>query len=189
MIGAWLLAFVAWLSKSFWDPFLSSYAGEKGKRVATAEDIEKLRAQLHVITTTTEPIKLQLTADEWNRQWLRREKLEHYETFLSSLEKLKRSALEHAIRLRLGSVTNIGALKYLDDFVEFDQVSCSLRIFAGPGVRGAMEAVFALMSQAGSALNTDDGDAAQEILIGPFSKYREALVMQIREEFGIGPIM
>jgi hypothetical protein len=44
------------------------YGEEKGKRLATHEDIENVLRELKLVTTETELIKAQISGDLWNRQ-------------------------------------------------------------------------------------------------------------------------
>ena len=72
MIALWI-AYAALLLLNLlclwaWGPFFKAYAGEKGKRLATREDIEQIRAELRLQTHETELIKAQISRDLWMRQ-------------------------------------------------------------------------------------------------------------------------
>src|SRR5271157_697890 len=48
--------------------YLRAYLEEKGKRLATHEDIENVLEEVRAVTRETETIKAQISADFWNRQ-------------------------------------------------------------------------------------------------------------------------
>jgi hypothetical protein len=51
-----------------WKPSLKSYMTEKGKRLATREDIENVLSEVRAVTKETETIKAQIGSDLWLRQ-------------------------------------------------------------------------------------------------------------------------
>lgn len=57
VIGSWVLV-----------PLLKSYSAEKGKNLATREDIDGVVAQVSRVTRETEEIKAAITTDLWARQ-------------------------------------------------------------------------------------------------------------------------
>ena len=48
--------------------FSSAYATEKGKNLATHEDIDKVVEQVHAVTKTQEAIKAEISAIVWGKQ-------------------------------------------------------------------------------------------------------------------------
>lgn len=53
---------------AFTGSFLGAYLKEKGKNLATHEDLDKLVAQMTAVTQTTESIKAAISDDVWDRQ-------------------------------------------------------------------------------------------------------------------------
>lgn len=55
-----------------------AYEGERGKQLATHEDIENVRKDIRVITKETETIKAQIGTDAWTRQMVWNQKRDSY---------------------------------------------------------------------------------------------------------------
>jgi len=51
-----------------WKPYVSGYAEEKGKRLATKEDIENVIVQVRAVTHETESIRTEMQSGMWERQ-------------------------------------------------------------------------------------------------------------------------
>jgi hypothetical protein len=52
----------------FWRSFIPEYLKEKGKNLATKEDLDDLVKQVQAVTTATKEIENKLSHDVWNRQ-------------------------------------------------------------------------------------------------------------------------
>ncbi|HVC00262.1 MAG TPA: hypothetical protein VNJ12_13160 [Candidatus Dormibacteraeota bacterium] len=63
-----VLSFTAIFSLLVVRSYFSTYGGEKGKNVATHEDMERIIEDLRRATQATEEIKTQLSAEVWDRQ-------------------------------------------------------------------------------------------------------------------------
>lgn len=68
-----------------WKPYLAGYATEKGKRLATSEDLELLRAEVRATTREAESIKAQIQGGLWQAQWLLNQKRDMYARVLEAL--------------------------------------------------------------------------------------------------------
>jgi hypothetical protein len=97
-VGAGVIA--NWLILYFWQPWTKGYAEEKGKTFARTEDIDKLAAEVRVLTKEaeiikteltqqTETIKAQLSQENWERQqrWLKR--FDAYVDIIARLRELR----------------------------------------------------------------------------------------------------
>jgi len=71
-----------------WKPFLSAYMGEKGKRLATREDVDAVLRELRLVTTETEAIKAQISGDLWLRQAHWNQKRDLYAKLFESTDQL-----------------------------------------------------------------------------------------------------
>lgn len=92
-ISGWIaFAALAILNALFlwgWKPFLKSYMSEKGKRLATYEDIENVLKEVRAVTRETETIKAQIGSDLWLRQTVWGYKREAYANLLKSAHRLQ----------------------------------------------------------------------------------------------------
>lgn len=68
-----------------WKPYFAGYATEKGKRLATGEDLELLRAEVRAATREAESIKAQIQGGLWQEQWLLNQKRDMYARVLEAL--------------------------------------------------------------------------------------------------------
>jgi hypothetical protein len=59
---------LGFLSRHFLAAYLNAYSEQKGKNLATFEDIKLLLEQVRTVTRTTEEIKAEVTNDVWLRQ-------------------------------------------------------------------------------------------------------------------------
>jgi len=67
-IWAFVLSQLIWAVMAGWAIYLSGYLKTKGENLATHEDIEKLKEQVRVITTTTKEIETKISDEAWSRQ-------------------------------------------------------------------------------------------------------------------------
>ena len=68
-----------------WKPYLAGYSTEKGKRLATSEDLELLRAEVRATTREAESIKAQIQGGLWQEQWLLNQNRDMYARVLEAL--------------------------------------------------------------------------------------------------------
>lgn len=77
-----------------------AYVEEKGKRIATVEDLELLRAEVRAVTKETEGIKADIQNGIWERQWLLNQKRDAYASIIDLLSRIATNALRMASQMR-----------------------------------------------------------------------------------------
>jgi len=93
--GLAVTGFLLWAAKKI----LEGYLPEKGKRLATTEDIEKVLREVELVTAKTEQIRAQFGDTAWRRQTLWNERRALYRDVFRSI-----SAAEEAAHLGLADV-------------------------------------------------------------------------------------
>jgi sugar phosphate isomerase/epimerase len=78
--------------------YLGAYLKEKGKRLATKEDVDSVVEQVRAVTRETELIKAEITGGLWQRQWHLAQKRDSYSRLIDALERIQvqRSAIREA---------------------------------------------------------------------------------------------
>jgi hypothetical protein len=71
-----------------WKPWLFGYGGEKGKNLARKEDIDKILAEVKLVTAAQEEIKSKLAGDLWHKQTLWDAKKETYGSLINAIHEL-----------------------------------------------------------------------------------------------------
>jgi hypothetical protein len=71
--------------------WLSGYSSEKGKRLATHEDIENVLREVKIVTHETETIKAKISGESWRSQRLWEERRSAFAGFLEALAVLNDS--------------------------------------------------------------------------------------------------
>ncbi|HLK64742.1 MAG TPA: hypothetical protein VKU19_14955 [Bryobacteraceae bacterium] len=79
---------------------LSSYAGEKGKNIATKEDVQIIVDNVRAVTREAEAIKAEIQGGVWEHQWLLNQKRDMYAKLLDSLAGAFATSREYADILR-----------------------------------------------------------------------------------------
>src|ERR1035437_6281495 len=74
---------------AIWKPYLDSYMGEKGKRLATKEDINQVLTEVRLVTSETETIKATISGGLWHRQMILGQKRDLYTQVLDVLSRLQ----------------------------------------------------------------------------------------------------
>ena len=90
---------ISFLVEIVWKSYLKAYAEEKGKRLATKEDIENVIEQVRAVTRETEIIKAEISGGLWLQQWHLTQKRDCYARLIDALEsiQLQRSSLRSAV--------------------------------------------------------------------------------------------
>ncbi len=130
---AWAIAVVvvAWITRSVWEPYLKGYSEEAGKRRATHEDIERVLAELRVITAETKSIEARIGGAEWDRQWVKAQKLGVYLEVLSGIDKLVDALGPLATALKAGDTKALHEQKHLHArMLDFLALTHRIRLFA-----------------------------------------------------------
>jgi len=89
---------ISFLGEIVLKPYLKAYAEEKGKRLATKEDIDNVLEQVRAVTRETEIIKAEISGGLWQQQWHLTQKRDCYARLVDALEniQLQRSSLRRA---------------------------------------------------------------------------------------------
>ena len=74
---------------TFWKPALKAYAEEKGKRLATKEDINNVLEQLRLTTRETAAIQAEISGGLWLSQWHLAQKRDTYARLIDALENMR----------------------------------------------------------------------------------------------------
>jgi hypothetical protein len=116
------------LVQVFWKPYLKSYAEEKGKRLATNEDIENVLAQGRSVTRQTAAIQAEISGGLWLQQWHLGQKRDSYARLIDALEN---------IQVQRGNIRrgDLGAKqRELDAIEEFRRARAMARLMLPPEV-------------------------------------------------------
>lgn len=103
------------------------YQKERGKRLATKEDIDNVVEQVRAVTRETEIDKAEISGGLWQRQWQMTQKRDSFTRLIDTLEnlQLKRSRIRHAAdpeRLRKLSALSMRQSRNFDEPVR--QLGC-----------------------------------------------------------------
>ena len=128
-------------------PFLTTYAEEKGRRLATHEDVEKVLQEVRMVTKETETLKAQISGELWERQNRWNAKRDIYIRLLENLELLK-TALARAQYSRT-ILSDVAAINRAFDEADvqakdFRKAMAIARLFADPAVETAWNKLSAL---------------------------------------------
>lgn len=103
-------------------PWLSAYTAEKGKRLATREDMEAILKELRHTTTEVENIKTEIARSEWNRKWILNQKREIYQGVFDVIGKL---VLGHQKQLAAYLIRKAGARVAQPGFENQSHMECA----------------------------------------------------------------
>jgi hypothetical protein len=77
------------LIQAFWRPYLKGYGEEKGKRLATNEDIDNVLEQVRAVTRETAAIQAEISGGLWLQQWQLGQKRDSYAHLIDALENIQ----------------------------------------------------------------------------------------------------
>lgn len=77
------------LIQTIWIPFLKSYAEQKGRQLATKEDIENVLKQVRAVTRETASIQAEISGGLWLQQWHLAQKRDTYARLIGALENIQ----------------------------------------------------------------------------------------------------
>jgi len=92
-----------------------AYEQEKGKRLATHEDIQNVLAEVRSVTRETESIKAQIGSDLWTRQRVWEQKREIYSNLLKNSNLVLNSILEFIKQSTLVEALTLGGKPVTSD--------------------------------------------------------------------------
>lgn len=121
-----------WITKSVWEPFLKGYTEQRGKQLATSEDIEKVLQELKATTAAVETVRVSVSALEWDRQWRLDQKRDAYIRLVSSMEHMRTTNMRlHDLRQAASDPTVIATAKtkYDDAILDFQTSRSLARLF------------------------------------------------------------
>lgn len=178
----------------FWKPFLASYLGKKGERLANAEDIEKILAEVRLVTAETETIKAQIAGSTWQRQTLLVKRIEVYGSFHGSIVRVATalSAVCGALLRAEETGDSAGAAeagqrcqKAADKLADEQELLmanlCLARLFAGPSLTEAI-------NQLSESMSLSEGDVLHNPR--PFTQawatMSDQILTEMRRELDLG---
>lgn len=140
--ATWLLIAAV---KVGWVPFFSAYVSEKGRRLATRQDIENVITEVRRVTSETEQIKAQISGDLWNRQMQWNQKRDVYGSLLGLVSEMQTEYVKlHS--MYSGGITILPAREMnapFDRLVElardFRKAAALASIFAGSEANEAIQ--------------------------------------------------
>jgi hypothetical protein len=179
---------VVTLLGSFGGSYLGAYFKKKGENLATHEDIDKLVAQVSVVTQTTKEIEAKISDEVWDRQrkWeLKRDLL------LDAMKKLgplpeQLSAL-HAVYhgAQFGDESRIRESQKWDDLVrEFDSAIFLAHLVSGPEMWEALRDFSVFGRKTSMTLKGGGHDTSEEWSREAATKFISA-TEAARKELGI----
>lgn len=163
LVGA---AVALWAAHRSIKSYLSGYGQEKGKNLATHEDIEQILQDLRATTKTTEEIKTQVSSEKWNRQrqWeMRRDVLFSLAKRLAAVDdallsynsvvKASSRSEEQIARLpeeeimRLNSAVNSGQERWMGAVQAFDECRLLAQLVCGKELVDALHQLAVVMNK------------------------------------------
>jgi hypothetical protein len=115
-----------------------AYAQERGKRLATTDDIDKILKEVEAVTHKAETIKSQISGDLWNRQAAWNEKRDIYGKLIESLHQINKTATDVSVYSK-NSQDNKYFQTYLDAERVFAYQTSLARIFLNSQSRAALD--------------------------------------------------
>ncbi|HYI92880.1 MAG TPA: hypothetical protein VEX68_05010 [Bryobacteraceae bacterium] len=173
---------LAWLTKSVWEPFLKAYSEEKGKRKATHEDIENVLAELRVITAETKAIEAKISGGEWDRQWLKTERVKRYAEYLLKLEAFMSAIIPAASKLRAGTHCVDELTRFNSAASELDRLHWLVWILADDEMQKAIQEINTLRLEVAAVLSSSSPDEATVLSGGPYGTKLRVLISAMRNE-------
>lgn len=86
-----------------WKPFINAYMAKKGERLATSEDLSRIRDEIKACTIVSEGIKSQIATGMWQQQMLWTSRKDAYVKLLEILDSMSTAYGAAALRAAAGS--------------------------------------------------------------------------------------
>lgn len=172
---------LSFLGEIVFKPYLKAYAEEKGKRLATKEDIDNVLEQVRAVTRETEIIKAEISGGLWQQQWHLTQKRDCYTRLVDALEniQLQRSSLRRAA----DGVPRAEARQRVEDAIlEFRRARALARLILPPEVISGIGRLLRALGPFNPETCTDDEMANSKKLI---TSARDRVVGFGRRELGL----
>jgi len=174
------------------DGFLKPYLSEKGKNLATKEDMREIVAKVEKVTEATEDIKQEISLEYWNRrrQWeIKRDILLQVTQAMTKLRSALLDMVPHAKHFggpggAERAAAERSARKMNLARRGFDRAMPLVEMACGKEVVNACLAYFTCVSQTAGALSKGDQNA-NKVRAAELAKLREDFFCALRAELGM----
>jgi hypothetical protein len=160
--------------------YLGSYLTEKGKNLATFEDIQKLVAQVQA----TEEAKADISSRMWDRQMRWAGKKERYEKLTADLSTLSSLMTHYESEKRNGIKQGDEFKRILDHGEVISRNAKVTRLFAGNDVNVAYRRVIAAFSVAVDCIERHCGGTECKDAVESFADAEDAFIVAAKKDLG-----
>lgn len=172
--------------------YFGSYLKQKGKNLATHEDIDKLVDQVAAVTTTTKEIEAKISNEAWDRQkrWeLKRnvllEAAKRIATVDDSLAHLETAyATARVVPSASYEMKNEHNQKWFQAIAALEESELFIAVTCGKDVQAATATFRKLMQMVAGKISKDDADIYKGSF-GEQMRLKDAVREAIRKELGI----
>lgn len=168
--------------------FLSGYYSERGKRLATHEDIQKVLEELRATTSVAESVKSAVSHDAWKAQMCWHERKKAYHEMLEFMEQVRHCSAE--IVYQNTRKDNEKVMKAFNQIFalepKLDRVALSIDIFGSEEARRILKEYCNPRSMTEEKL--DDFRVATALeMCSQEREIRPQLIALARKELGVAP--
>lgn len=184
MNAGWIACFGVVVTSFFveivWKSYLKAYAEEKGKRLATKEDIDNVLDQVRAVTRETEIIKAKIYGGLWQQQWQLTQMRDSYGRLVDALESivLERDCVRRALD---GPTREEARRRNQDAILEFRRARALARLILSPEVIPSIVGLIATIEHFDPGSCTDEEYATSDKAI---KAARDNVVSLGRRELG-----
>jgi len=167
----------------FWKPWTQSYAQEKGKNLARAEDLDRILTEVRAVTASQKQIEAKISDQVWERQWCLNQKRDAYVGLLSAFTDLRSTYGRMVNALRVSNSDedygNVEA-KIPDRMASIDRAVLFARLFVS---QRALDAVEVYRSRKYPGERLARANAGYTIV----KEVEDAIVAAARADLGLAP--